>query len=175
MDRWAICELAPDPASVSDARRFTNARLLEWGAEEVADAAVLLVSETVTNAVLHAGTALTLRLELRDGVVRVEVGDGSQRLPVRRHFSPDAGTGRGLMLIDALASRWGTSETGDGKVVWFELAPGPSDPPRGDRLREAGVATGEPQFAPPPAFEGLHRGAGPADRPRALAATGARA
>ena len=53
--------------------------------------------------------------------MRVEVHDGSTQLPVRKHYSNMSGTGRGLLLVERMASEWGSDRTADGKVVWFEL------------------------------------------------------
>lgn len=92
---------------------------------ELADTAELLSSELVTNALLHTGqgavfdAALTADLRLR-----IEVQDGAARLPGRRR-DPEAEyatSGRGLVLVEALADSWGVQLRGDGKVTWFELA-----------------------------------------------------
>jgi anti-sigma regulatory factor (Ser/Thr protein kinase) len=83
--------------------------------------ATLLVSELVTNAVLHAGTAIELCVELRGGILRVEVRDGTTLAPSRRRYDLTAGTGRGMMLVEELAAAWGSELVDDGKLVWFEL------------------------------------------------------
>ena len=84
--------------------------------------AVLLVSELVTNAVLHARTRFTVEVEVVDDTARVSVEDSSPLPPAVRTFSDLAGSGRGLHLVEALASRWGVdSRDGAGKRVWFEL------------------------------------------------------
>jgi anti-sigma regulatory factor (Ser/Thr protein kinase) len=117
-----VLELSPTTESVPAARRFV--RDLMIGSDTVADldTASLLVTEIVTNAVLHAIAPMTLRVEVGDEVVRIEVRDGSQ-LPPRVHaFSPTAATGRGLRLLESLAVRWGVRpEPGGGKVVWFDV------------------------------------------------------
>jgi histidine kinase-like protein len=82
---------------------------------------VLIGSELVTNAVLHARTELTLTLELRDGRVRISVKDRSQAPATLRHYQADALTGRGLGVVAALSDRWGISAAADGKVVWAEV------------------------------------------------------
>lgn len=88
--------------------------------------ATLLVSEAVTNAVLHAGTEVRVRVG-RDGrSVRVEVADTSPAVPLRRHASADAATGRGMLLIEELSDSWGLQRSADGKVVWFELVAEPT-------------------------------------------------
>lgn len=110
-----------DRASASQARRFVDGALEAWKRSEFAERATLLVSELVTNAVLHAGTPLDVVVRLRPDRLRVEVHDGSPRLPERKHYAVSASTGRGLLLVEALAAAWGTEEAGGGKVVWFEL------------------------------------------------------
>lgn len=114
--------LDADARSVSRARRFCATTLDGWGAApEVVDTCVLLVSELATNAVLHARTPFTVRISRRRDL-RVEVRDGDPNLPRAREFSRDAGSGRGLHLISAMAKDFGAQSTGDGKAVWFELS-----------------------------------------------------
>jgi anti-sigma regulatory factor (Ser/Thr protein kinase) len=96
-------------------------RLGHDGQSELAE---LLVSELVTNAVLHARTTITLEITAVPDGVRVGVLDGAARGPRPRDFSLEATTGRGLTLVESLASAWGTNPTADGKQVWFELSSG---------------------------------------------------
>lgn len=121
MKRQARLDLRPVPGSAALARRFVDETLGGWGCEEVAEAARLLASELVTNAVLHARTDLAVVVRLVRGGVRVEVHDGNTAAPVVRHYEDEAMTGRGLSLVDQMASRWGVEYTRDGKAVWFEL------------------------------------------------------
>jgi hypothetical protein len=112
---------------VVDARHFVGARLVHWGLERVADTAVLLTSEVVSNAILHAGphrsgAGLTVHLHSDSATVRVEVADWSASVPVRGDIAIDGLSGRGLLLLDALASSWGSTPNRDGKSVWFEIA-----------------------------------------------------
>ncbi|MBO8193471.1 SpoIIE family protein phosphatase [Streptomyces oryzae] len=125
----------PRPESAAAARRFVRSAL--DGAEpELVDTAELLLSELVTNAVLHARTEIEVSVSAVDGGVRARVVD---RLPsrsvVRRRHRADASTGLGLVLVEGLASRYGVETDGgtggDRKTVWFELgtagaAPAPS-------------------------------------------------
>lgn len=116
-----VLDLPPTTDSVPVARRFVRARLVD-GPTDV-DTATLLVSEVVTNAILHARTTVTLTVEVADQLVRIAVRDGSPVQPRIHSFSPTSATGRGLRLLDLLARRWGVyadPATG-GKVVWFEL------------------------------------------------------
>ncbi len=115
-----------DEDHVVTARQFVGAQLARWGQRGVADAAVLLTSEVVSNAVGHAGpvrngAGLTVMLRCHPGVVRVEVADGSSAQPVRRTPAPGGRNGRGVLLLDALASAWGSTPSPGGKTVWFEI------------------------------------------------------
>jgi anti-sigma regulatory factor (Ser/Thr protein kinase) len=123
MDRSRAVDLPLEAASVALSRRFVRAVLDDWGLTALLDEALLLTSEVVTNALLHAGTARAL-LEvhrLADGV-RVEVTDRNPALPRVRRFSSSSGTGRGMALVEAWSRSWGTLPSPPGKTVWFELA-----------------------------------------------------
>ncbi|MEU8529268.1 ATP-binding protein [Streptomyces sp. NPDC048629] len=126
-------ELRGAEGVVGRCRDFTAAALADWGwtpardeeAREVADDVLLLVSEVVTNACLHAGGPEEIVLRHRDGVLRVEVADPSPEHPRRGGPRPSSlPGGHGVMVLDRLAGRWGsrTRETGGGKVVWLEIA-----------------------------------------------------
>ncbi len=156
---WEV-SFPAEPIQVSEARRSAQQTLIRWGLEpEQAKLACLLVSEVVTNAVLHAavssprrefafeiagaspaatmmaeswedrldgmlhsaGREITLRLRRGRSAVWVEVFDPDLRLPrIRSAGETDEG-GRGLYLVDQLATRWGSRPTRDGKAVWFEM------------------------------------------------------
>ena len=81
----------------------------------------LLVTELVTNAILHARTPLLLTLESRPDHVRISVADRSNDQPAVRSYESDAVTGRGLALVEQLATTWGVDTTPSGKVVWCEV------------------------------------------------------
>lgn len=81
----------------------------------------MCVSEAVTNAVLHAGTALRLVIREDGSTIRVEVTDEDPSPPVRRNPTLHSPTGRGLILIDRLSSSWGVDGGAHGKTVWLEL------------------------------------------------------
>lgn len=123
----AAVVLTGQASSAGEARRFISDRLAAWRAPQYEESARLLVSELVTNAILHARTDVTVRLELDPTRLRLEVMDASARQPVSRHYSLEATTGRGLALIDALAGRWGVDNDGQGKTVWAEIMAEPSD------------------------------------------------
>lgn len=121
MNGEARLALRPVPASAAQARSFVERTLGDWGCDAVLDASRLLVSELVTNAVLHARTDFELVIRLVRGGVRVEVADGSPSAPVVRHYEDEAMTGRGLALVDQLATAWGVDDRSNGKAVWFEI------------------------------------------------------
>ncbi|MGX1131408.1 anti-sigma regulatory factor (Ser/Thr protein kinase) [Streptomyces glaucescens] len=123
-------EIRPDPAEVGRARRWARARLAGSAIaadEPLAETVILLVSELVTNAVVHTGRPAVLCLSLpqapaaEPATVRLEVADGSTRAPVPRWADGDETGGRGLALVDGLADRWGWQQEGAGKRIWCEL------------------------------------------------------
>jgi anti-sigma regulatory factor (Ser/Thr protein kinase) len=123
--------LGPGKSSVRQAREAVRKWLAEYGLQDLVDIAELLVSELATNAVVHAGGRYRLTLSLGVGTLRCEVADERRNLPRpphRRaeneespHVDPDSENGRGLLLVDALAHRWGSRLVEEGKEVWFEL------------------------------------------------------
>lgn len=90
--------------------------------EQAVDRVLLLTSEIVTNAVLHARTPLRLTAWVEGGQVVVRVYDKVGIPPRRRSYRADAGTGRGMHLVEALADGWGVEQTSAGKFVWFTVA-----------------------------------------------------
>jgi anti-sigma regulatory factor (Ser/Thr protein kinase) len=111
--------LAPDPASAGTARRFV-ARALD-GCDVDHDLVALLVSELVTNVVLHAHTPFEVSVRSRGPHIRITVTDGSAAMPAMKQYSADSVTGRGLNMIDGSAAQWGVDESVNGKAVWFEV------------------------------------------------------
>lgn len=110
-----------DSRAARHARQFARETLTAWGVGGSEDTVALLVSELVTNAVLHARTQVEVRLEGDGRLLRIEVRDRNTRRPVRERVPVDATTGRGLALVEAVADRWGVQPHADGKVVWCEL------------------------------------------------------
>jgi anti-sigma regulatory factor (Ser/Thr protein kinase) len=99
---------------VAEELEGANARLIED--------AVLLVDELVANALVHAGTPVDVTVEQGAGYVRIEVADGTTEIPHQRDVGSDATSGRGLALVDRIASGgWGVDPTAAGKTVWFAL------------------------------------------------------
>ncbi|MFE7039198.1 ATP-binding protein [Streptomyces atratus] len=124
-------EVGPDPAEVGRARRWARSRLVGSGIrddEPLAETLILLISELVTNAVVHTGCPAVLRMLFGTaetagtaGTVRVEVADTSCRPPQQRHAAGEDTGGRGLELVDGLADRWGWQPEGAGKRIWCEV------------------------------------------------------
>ncbi len=111
------------PASVCDARRLIRTALFTWALDELADDAALVVSELVTNTVLHAPCRL-IRVtvtRLAPGTVRIGVVDRSPKFPVRCESETGGTCGRGLAVVEKLTTRWGTDPLPWGKRVWGQL------------------------------------------------------
>ncbi|GAA0435445.1 ATP-binding protein [Streptomyces luteireticuli] len=126
-------EVGVDPSEVGRARRWARSRLAGCGIgldDSLAEALILVISELVTNAVVHTGCPAVLRMFFPGGTVRVEVADFSARPPRRRCAGGDETGGRGLELVDGLADRWGWQPEGAGKRIWCEIdrRPGASGP-----------------------------------------------
>ena len=126
--------LPPQPSSVAEARRLVRELLASADRDDLIETAVLLVSEVVTNALLHAGTPIDICATIDEDGLRVEVADGSMHVPVRRRYAATAGTGRGMLMLEHLVDDWGVSRHRQGKTVWFRLA----SPEGGERRRGAG-------------------------------------
>ncbi|HUG83960.1 MAG TPA: SpoIIE family protein phosphatase [Euzebya sp.] len=109
------------PAMLGRARRFVAQQLEGLGLVAVSTDAQLVAGELVTNVFLHVGGPATLVVVPTPSGVRLEVQDASPVPPVRTSPGGDAMTGRGLRLIDGIASRWGVTQLGTGKAVWAEL------------------------------------------------------
>lgn len=119
VDRVTV-DLERSLASPRNARELVR-RLVDPTLAELVDVVELLVTELVTNSIVHAASAPRVEVELRLDRVRVAVHDADPALPHQRVPDRDRPGGRGLLLLDDLATRWGADPTGDGKVVWFEL------------------------------------------------------
>lgn len=117
----ARSRLAAEVKSARSARHFVESTLAAWDSSEPTDVVKLLVSELVTNAVLHARSEAEVVVQLRPRSIRVEVLDRSPDLPIVRQVEPEATSGRGMALVSALASAWGTRRLPQGKAVWFEV------------------------------------------------------
>ncbi|MFE9999242.1 SpoIIE family protein phosphatase [Streptomyces avermitilis] len=123
----AAASFDPVGRSVATARSFVRDTLQGWGFADIVDDAVVLTSELVTNAVVHAGTSADVLCLRSDDGVRIEVGDRypEREIPLQAAAvnmgNPDREGGRGLQLCAALAGRWGVDYTPTHKQVWFQL------------------------------------------------------
>jgi hypothetical protein len=127
----ATCTLSPSPESVKVARDFTRVTLQDWGMSALTDAAELVVSELVTNALRHGipagakpGEPAVVRLQLhaQEPFVLCMVTDLARTIPVLRDADPAAESGRGLTVVEACSVRWGWHLLDEGgKVVWALL------------------------------------------------------
>ena len=112
--------------SAGAARRFVHASLVGTNIAPVVDIVVLLTSEVVSNVILHAGphdlrSEIIVTLRRSDDRIRVEVADGNPGFPQIGGGAVDRVSGRGLLLLDALATSWGVTPIDTGKSVWFEV------------------------------------------------------
>jgi len=116
--------LNPHPMSAGAARRFVRDVLMSRQVpDRVVDTVELLTSEVVTNAIIHGRSGPQLAVEVDGDIVRVAVRDLSPELPVRRLGHLDDVSGRGVVIVEELASAWGVDrEQGGAKRVWFEVA-----------------------------------------------------
>ncbi|GAA4685708.1 ATP-binding protein [Nocardioides nanhaiensis] len=119
-------EVEPDPRAVGTVRRAVRHRLQEWEVDDdVADDALLCLSEVVTNAVVHTGSPSELRVTLDRGVLTVVLRDAGTRhrptVPSTDLVDPLRVHGRGLALVEELTDRWGSELDAAGTTVWFAL------------------------------------------------------
>jgi anti-sigma regulatory factor (Ser/Thr protein kinase) len=110
----------PAPASVGMARDFVRRNLAAWPEDRV-DAAILMTSELVTNAVVHARSRGEVSVKVSQATLRIAVRDESKSVPVEVPHAPYDEHGRGLTIVSELAERWGVTENLVGKSVWFTL------------------------------------------------------
>lgn len=121
--REARLVLPADARAVRAARDYLRTVLADWNLVQTQDTAELVVSELVTNALLHTGSgpALTLRHDTADAVLTVGVEDSSTQHPQPRDAADEATGGRGLQIVQLVARRWWVAPHGDGKTVWADL------------------------------------------------------
>ncbi|GHI06295.1 phosphatase [Streptomyces cellostaticus] len=124
--RRTLLSVAQDePERIAEARQHLRELLHDWAGAEQVDAAVLLVSEMVTNVLVHTDADALLLAEVAGEPggrrLRVEVTDAGDDLPHKRRPGELASSGRGLVLIELLAHAWGVDPRGEGKSIWFEL------------------------------------------------------
>jgi serine phosphatase RsbU (regulator of sigma subunit)/anti-sigma regulatory factor (Ser/Thr protein kinase) len=123
----ASVELTGDPEAVRRARAFVGTELSNLDSN-LLDSVELVVTELVTNAVLHGAAPIRLTLAVLDGTVRVEVRDVGRRMPLQMPATGETMTGRGLALVSALSSgNWGVRPDREGKSVWAEVSAEPAE------------------------------------------------
>lgn len=123
---WVVWRL---PDAVMHARRFSARTLRSWGITDEADTALLVVSELVTNALVHTQGAVRVELTLAADRLRVTVSDSSPRAPAKPVVVDWESTGgRGLFLVEAVSAAWGSVPVGGGKQVWSEIVVTRTDP-----------------------------------------------
>jgi anti-sigma regulatory factor (Ser/Thr protein kinase) len=106
---------------LADVRAFVRSSLDGFADGDTLDVATLLADELATNAVEHARSEFLVAVTCVDHHLRVEVADRSTTAPVPGRPTPGDDSGRGLLLVDEWSDRWGVTDRGDGKIVWFEL------------------------------------------------------
>lgn len=123
--RTVLTVAQAEPERIADARQQLRELLHDWASEDQFDSAVLLVSEIVTNVLVHTDADALLVAEVTgepgERRMKVEVTDASDDLPHRRHPGELASSGRGLVFMELLADAWGVDPRGDGKSIWFEF------------------------------------------------------
>jgi PAS domain-containing protein/anti-sigma regulatory factor (Ser/Thr protein kinase) len=121
-ETWTVWRV---PQAVGHARRFTRRTLRAWGIDFEADAILLVVSELVTNALVHTDGRVRLDLTLFNNRMRVAVADNSPRTPIKpTSIGWEATGGRGILLVETMSAEWGTVPVSGGKQVWAELPVG---------------------------------------------------
>ncbi|MEU5434142.1 SpoIIE family protein phosphatase [Streptomyces sp. NPDC020719] len=157
--RTALTVAQAEPHRIAGARRELRELLHDWADEEQIDSAVLMVSEMVTNVLVHTDGDALLVAEATGAPgtrrLRVEVADASDDLPHKRRPGEMASSGRGLVLMEMLAERWGVDPRGEGKSIWFEIYEGEASP--------GGPGEGGPGTSGGPADGGPGASGGPAD------------
>jgi CheY-like chemotaxis protein len=122
--RSAVFRVGHSPEEIARARRFVAHHGDAWGYDEILDDALIVVSELVTNAIMHARSACDLCLRDAERILRIEVTDGGRGSPELQSPAEDAEHGRGLLLVSAMCEAWGVDTLSDGrKMVWAELTP----------------------------------------------------
>ncbi|GAA2764282.1 SpoIIE family protein phosphatase [Streptomyces paradoxus] len=123
--RTVLTVAQAEPERIAVARQQLRELLHDWSSPDQVDSAVLLLSEMLTNVLVHTDSDALLVAEITGGVgerrLRIEVTDAGDDLPHKRRPGELASSGRGLVLIELLAHAWGVDPRGEGKSIWFEL------------------------------------------------------
>ena len=121
----ATMDLPPSAASIPVARRLVRQLLDAWGARQDHGDAALLLTELVANVVDHVGgsACLTIEATFSEDWLRIAVVDSSPNRPSLQPLDTGRSRGRGMLMVQTVADRWGCEDHRDGKRVWFELRP----------------------------------------------------
>jgi GAF domain-containing protein/anti-sigma regulatory factor (Ser/Thr protein kinase) len=123
--RTTLTVAQAEPERIGEARHQLQGMLFDWANEDQIDAAVLMLSEMLTNVLVHTDGDARVIAECsgtrRERLLRVEVADTSDALPHRRTPGELASSGRGLVMMEMLAGAWGVDPRGEGKCIWFEM------------------------------------------------------
>jgi anti-sigma regulatory factor (Ser/Thr protein kinase) len=114
-------DLVSDRGAPGAAREFLRSTLETWRLDGFGDVTELLTDELVSNVVRHVGAPMQLRAARHGSSIRIEVDDPSTDAPVRQDPDPTQDHGRGILLVESLATVWGVELRDDGKTVWFEI------------------------------------------------------
>ena len=120
--RWTLPAVIPGPEQVTYVRHQARLVLQLWRLTDLMAAAEVLISELATNVVRHARTHFTVTVAWDGANLRVEVSDASPLTPRPQLTPPDRESGRGLLLVDAIATTWGVDLSPEGKTVWFTIS-----------------------------------------------------
>lgn len=122
-------DLPLELTSVARARRFLETTFADWGVtEDLAEQALIVVSELVTNALTHARSGCQVRLAMTESAVRIAVVDHGEGTPDPQPFSSTRSHGRGLHIVGALSTVWGVDRAPEGKMVWADMSRATSGP-----------------------------------------------
>lgn len=125
LERACSLDLTCDLAAPRTARRVVELMLAQWGVQdgEAVDAATIVVSELVTNVLVHCddGGPMTLSLQLHDDALIISVADREPTVPAQREAGEHDESGRGLGIVDQIATRWSVQQCDQGKRVVVEL------------------------------------------------------
>ena len=118
----AVLDLPPTAAALGDGRHFATDALAQWSLPDaLVEDATLIVSELLTNAVVHGAPPIRLRLRRTPKELAIEVDDNSSAMPRKLRAGPNDLHGRGLAIVAAIGSRWAARANGHGKTVWSSL------------------------------------------------------
>ena len=120
--RVAVLDVPADPTAVHDGRAFAERTMRDWGVpRDVIEDATLVVSELLTNAIVHGRPPIRMRLHKTRRELAVEVDDAASAMPRKLYAAPEDVRGRGLFIVGELSSRWAARANGTGKTVWSTL------------------------------------------------------